>query len=128
MYKFMMVLSLLTLVVVSGCASLQRPPEEVVAERAQQRLDALVNHKPKIAYSYASPGYRASVPFEVHHPKIAGSNSWLGAKVKSVECEEDVCTVRTLITYRLHGGKIENTRPMKEKWIKVDGQWWIYHR
>ncbi len=102
--------------------------EEIVRKRAQERLNALVAQDYEKAYSYASPGYRAGVSAGAHFPKFAGAGSWTKGIVKEVTCAGDVCDVKTSISYTLLRLNLTNTRPMSQRWIKVDGKWWIYHK
>lgn len=112
-----------------GCAMFEaKPPEEVVAAKSQARLDALVAGDFAKAYSFASPTYRKSIPLGSHQKKFAGATAWTDAKVDQVECDVDVCEVRTLVTYRMAQFDVTSTRPFFEKWINIDGKWWIYHK
>ena len=103
--------------------------EERVKARSQERLDALVKKDFKKAYSYASPGYRANVQYHNHVSKVLGAKLWTAGVVDSVECEPsgDVCDVVVSVTYYFPQAKMKNTRPLKEKWIYIDEEWWIYH-
>lgn len=123
-----MLIAILGVFLLSSCATVPATPEDAVAIRAQQRLDALIAGDFAKAYSYATPAYRQSVALAAHKPRFAGANMWTKAVVGSVSCEVDVCDVSTLISYTLPQIKFKNTRPMKERWIRVDGQWWIYHK
>ena len=118
----------------SACAT--QPPgvpksnEEIVAERAQARVDALLAGDLPAAWSYTTPGYRQRVTNPMHYSStVGGSGNWISAEVGSVTCSSDeACTVRMMITYPLIRGGLENTRPLEERWIKTEGQWWIFHR
>ncbi|WP_409524922.1 hypothetical protein [Nitrincola sp. MINF-07-Sa-05] len=122
--------------VLSACASQpfgnadnERSDEAVITERAQARLDALIAGDLPAAWSYTSPGYRQRVSNPMHYSAVVGgSGAWTAAAVDSVTCDSDEsCTVRVLITYPLLNG-VENTKPLKERWIKFEGEWWIFHR
>lgn len=111
----------------SGCAQLMPPPEEVVRERSQARLNALIDDEVELAYSFSTPSYRSSVPIGAYYANFAGAGAWTKATVSKVECQKDVCDVSVLVTYKLTRlGIAEHTRPLKEKWLNVDGEWWIY--
>ena len=118
----------------SGCGSMptqkldDRPAEEIVRERSQARLDALLARNIEAAWRYTTPSYRARADHRVYFPLVAGSLNWTQAHVDSVLCTEDACDVTTMISYKLKKPPIENTRPLEERWIKVDGEWWIFHR
>lgn len=112
-----------------GCAMHETLPDnEIVRNLAQQRLNVLIAQDYKKAYSFSSPAYRASVPEESHHPKVAGAANWTKGVVDTVECDENACDVHTLISYELPQYGIKNTRSIKQRWIKIKGKWWIYHR
>lgn len=102
--------------------------EEIVRERSQARLEALLAKDIAAAWEFATPAYRKANSVSVFNKRVAGSGTWEAANVDSVVCEEDRCDVKTLVTYYLPVLKVRNTRPMDEVWIKVDGQWWIYQK
>ncbi|MCP8899357.1 hypothetical protein [Gilvimarinus xylanilyticus] len=128
MNKFSNILVIWFLFLAIGCSALNpKPKEDRVAARAQERLDALVGGDFEEAYAYLSPGYRGSVPFHAYRPKIAGASNWLEAAVDDVSCEsEESCVVTTKVTYQMQRIKLKNTRPFKEKWIYIGGEWWYY--
>lgn len=112
----------------SGPATDDRPPEEIVKERAEARWAALVGGNADEAYAFASPAFRNTTSIERHRGRFAGAVRWSGAEVESVNCEEDRCAVVVNVTYKARGARFnyENTRPMEEVWIHSDGQWWIH--
>ena len=119
----------------AGCSSLpmqktdDRPAEEIVRERSQARLDALLAKDIETAWGYTTPSYRERTPQpKLYYALMGGSVNWTQARVEKVECTEDTCDVTTMISYKLKKPPIENTRPLEERWIKVDGEWWIFHR
>lgn len=113
---------------VTGCASLGlfQTPEERVEQRAQERLDALMARDMEKAFSFLSPAYRETTTWQRYSGKYAGVNNWREATVKSVKCEVDRCDVSTSIRYQMIRPRVENTRALKEVWIKVGGQWYFY--
>lgn len=119
----------------AGCSGLpvnketdNRAPEDVVKERSQARLDALLAGDIAKAWTYTTPSYRERADHRAYTALVAGSVNWTRASVDSVSCAEEACDVTTMISYKLRKPRIENTRPLEERWIKVDGQWWIFHR
>lgn len=126
--KVKLVVLFTSLLTLGACATVTLTPEETVQKRAQERLDALVDGDFAAAYSYATPAYRKGVSLAAHKPKFAGAASWTNAVVNEVVCELDVCDVKTSISYNIPRLKVKNTRPMNERWIRVDGEWWIYHK
>ena len=114
---------------IAACAP---PPtaEETVAERAQARWNALVSVDFEGAYDFHTPGYRAETTRTEHVVGLSRRKiTWLAAEVSSVECDEARCRVETLVSYRADGAPgvlagVENTRPVREIWVRIDDQWW----
>jgi len=129
MQKIINILSLIALVFFVGCAT-QTPKtdEEIVQQKAQQRLDALLATDFEKAYSYASPAYRNSVSLNRHKPKVLGAGMWTKGEIQSVTCEIDYCDVVSKIHYRSPQIRAELPTEIRNRWIKIDGKWWIYHR
>lgn len=123
-----MLIAILGVILLSSCATVPATPEDAVAIRAQQRLDALIAGDFAKAYSYATPAYRKSISLGRHQAKVAGSGMWTSGTVKSVTCKTNVCDVTVLVGYEMVKLDLKNTRPMEQRWIKSDGQWWIYHQ
>ena len=112
-----------------GCAGFGKPdlpPEEEVRLRAQAWADALMARDLSGAYAYTSPNYRQYASSGSYNVFVGGSTSWTSAVVDSVRCQEEVCDVRVMVEYRLPQYKVSNRRPLDYKWLKVDGDWWLY--
>lgn len=128
------VLSVLTVIaaaLLSACAGpglSGKTPEELVARRAQERMDALLAQDIDKALSYTTPAFRERTTSGRYAGRYAGVVNWQEAKVDRVDCEAERCNVRVLVTYQLPRPRITNTRPLDEVWIKVDGKWYIYHQ
>ncbi|HAS22545.1 MAG TPA: hypothetical protein DCR51_05255, partial [Idiomarina loihiensis] len=76
MVKLNLLLCCFGVVALVGCASTTPvASDDQVADRAQKRLDALVEGDFAKAYSYATPGYRQSVSLSAHKPQFAGAGS-----------------------------------------------------
>lgn len=120
--------TLLTTAFLTACAGLgvQKTPEEQVTSRAQARLDALLESDFKKAYKYTSPAYRESYGINNYTRRYAGASSWNKAEVSNVTCEEYRCDVSLRVSYQTFKAGFENTRSMQERWIKVDGDWFLY--
>lgn len=117
-----------------ACANMfvdNRSPEEIVAERSQERLDALMEKDMKglaTALKYTTPSFRQHTQLGEYNARVAGRGYWNEVKVNKVDCEENVCDVTVDMTYTLPQLGFPTTRPIDEKWIKIDGVWWIYHK
>lgn len=114
----------------AGCAALSTPKtaEDQVAQRAQERLDALLEWDLDKVIQYTTPAYRKDLNKNHYASRYLGVGNWTEARVESVSCEESACDVKVLVTYELKRPKITNTRPLQERWIEVDKQWYIYER
>ena len=112
--------------VLAGCASapveVKKDREAIVKERSQARWDALVADKLDVAYGYYSPASRSVMSLQDFIRSIK-SGFWKAARVDEVECEsEDSCEVGVTIEYQTQG--IRAKTPLRESWIRTDGQWW----
>jgi len=128
---FVTVLVLLAVMLLSACATTPASPEDIVKERAQARWDALLNGDFATAYSYFSPGYRSAttvVDFEIgiRMRKV----QYRTAEFQDHSCENNVCTVRLKVGYKLAKPvpgmtDWESESVVSEQWIKSDGNWWF---
>lgn len=116
------------LVAVAGCAgtpATPRTPEQIVAQRAQERWDALVTGDVAKAYGYLSPGTRQVVTL-VGYASSIRLGFWKKGRVDKVECpQSDRCEVHVTIEY-VRGGTIAT--PISEAWGLADGNWWYVQR
>ncbi len=122
---------LMAFVVLSGCASIKegaRTDAEIVAERSQQRLDALLAGDLEGAWRFTTPAHRQANPPGHYTRHVGGAGDWTAAEVRHVSCEDERCVAQVRLSYRIRSLNVVNTRPVEEVWIKVDDQWWIYHR
>ncbi len=131
----------LCFVVLAGCSTLPggQAPEEVVAARAQARMDALMAADYKLALTFYSPGYR-----EVYGPselarRYAGVRGWKSVTVDRVVCAAsaddgtegaetaaaDRCRVFMTAEYVLQRQNLPMVRPRQEDWLFVAGDWYI---
>ncbi|MCK9247023.1 MAG: hypothetical protein M0P11_08760 [Anaerolineaceae bacterium] len=116
------------LVSCAGTALSGKTPEQRVEQRAQQRLDALLAWDLDKVMEYTTPVYRSRVSKNQYGSRYLGVANWTEANVDSVSCSEDRCDVKVQVTYEMVRPRMTNTRPLDETWIKVDGQWYIYHK
>ena len=115
--------------VLAGCAGgpggLSGSPEQVVAERSQQRWDALVAGDLAKAYGFLSPATRQVVTL-VGYSNSTRVGFWKKAKVDKVECPAaDLCQVDLTIEYT-RGATIAT--PLRESWTKSQGEWWYVQK
>jgi len=118
---------LIALVGVTACAVLdQRPPEEKVVARAQERWDALVKGDVKTAYGYLSPGSRAVMDLESYETSIR-RGFWKSAKADKAVCAmQQSCDVYVTIEYEFRGGRTKT--PLRETWIQEGSNWWLVQK
>lgn len=114
----------------SGCANVGKkpdlPPQEAVRLRAQAWADALMAGDLQGAYAFTSPNYRQFASAGRYNMHVAGSSNWTSAEVDSVQCDEEVCDVRVMVEYRMAQYNMTNRRPLPYKWLRVEGDWWLY--
>lgn len=106
-------------------------PEQQVAERALKRWQAIINNDLESAYAFLSPAYREAVPLTMYQGRLGQHVAWRDAEVKSVSCATDACDVAVQISYRYNMPnfeKLENSRLFKEKWIRVEDNWWYFEK
>ncbi len=125
------IVALSLLVALSGGCALggkkpDLPPEEAVKMRAQAWADAALAGDIVTAYSYTSPNYREYASAGRYSSSIAGSLRWTKVEVDSVQCDEEVCDVRVIIEYSVKRYGFKNRRPADYKWLKAEGEWWLY--
>jgi hypothetical protein len=119
-------------VLAAGCATLgpgSRTAEQIVLERAQARLDALLERDWARAYPYLTPSYRAIVPRQRYGNQFQGPIQWEEAKAKSAKCEEKRCVVEVEIGARLllpgHTDRVTSSQ-FEEIWVLEEGQWFKF--
>ena len=107
-----------------------RPPEEVVAERAQARWDAMAERDFQKAWEFYSPGFREQTSAELFSVEMARRPvRWESAKVQQVNCADQRCEVSSEVAYSVPGASgplagHEGSREVDEIWIELDGKWW----
>jgi hypothetical protein len=115
----------------AGCAAMpdNRPPEEVVRQRASERAEAFVKGDFERSYSMTAPSYRKLRDLNAYTRSFGPSAKWEKAEVKGVTCETQRCkvaisvSVKPLIRARF-GDTI--TVQFEETWLLEDGNWWLY--
>ncbi|WP_299980328.1 hypothetical protein [uncultured Pseudoteredinibacter sp.] len=100
-------------------------------KRAEARYEALMKKDQAglaKAWEYTTPSFRGYTTVEQYAPKVAGRMFWSAVEPRGAECEEDVCEVTFNLTYKPPQLNVPITRPLKNKWLFIDGEWWIYHK
>ncbi len=114
----------------SACSVLDgRTPEELVAYRAQQRLDTLMAGDYKASYEFTTPGYRSTEGPGQYGTRWAGVTMWLSAQVTNVTCaggeQADRCKVAIEVSYK--AARFEPTTTfLAEHWLLIDNNWYLY--
>jgi hypothetical protein len=114
----------------SACATMGKPDTEVVADRAQQRWDALLAGNVETAYGYLSPGFRSSVSLVDYTVRLSQRRvQWISAEHLSSNCEADRCSVKFNIGIRVvnavpGSGQFDSSSVVEETWIRSGGDWW----
>lgn len=133
MQSFRMLTVVAVATVLSACATMERgKPEDVVAQRAQTYWDARLRGDMAAAYALTNPGYRKIRSLH-EFTRAYRATSVDGAKVGSVDCEPDRCTVnmefRATVAFPMKG---INQKPVtidtfsSSTWLLENGQWWLY--
>lgn len=123
-------LHLLMLFVLGGCSILPtKNPEEIVAERAQQRLDFLMAGDYQASYEFTTPGYRSTESVGRYGTRWSGVGMWISANVIKAECTAaeliDRCKAVVQVVYRAVGYDPLTTM-LTEDWILIDDSWYLY--
>ena len=127
------VITLVILVGLGGCALIadQRPPEEIVAERAATHLELLRLEQWDEALAYTTPAFRSKTPPDQYAKKYGGVWMWQSTRVGEVSCDGEPEKTRCEVqTYRTIVFRPQMTKPREHykprTWINVDGQWFIF--
>lgn len=110
-----------------GCATLS-PSDypKLVESRANERWQALIAGDVAKAYSFLSPGTRATLPLERYKGSLK-TGAWKEAKVRSVNCEETVCAVAVDVRYD-HRRMRDVETVVRETWLIEESNAWYVLR
>ena len=109
-------------------------PEQLVRERSEVRLKALLDKDFDVAYALTSPGYQTLKDITGFKQDNLGVVSWSEAKVTKVSCEEKTCIVNIDVTYSPTGLSKPSmmgqtiTTTLAEQWIYTADNWWYASR
>ncbi len=117
-------------VFLTACATAPESSGNFIAERAQDRWDALLAGDFETAYAFYSPGYRSStsmidLAFKIRSQRV----QWVSAEYQDHSCVERVCSVDFRVGFKVikpvKGMQVwESSSLIDEKWVKTEGQWW----
>jgi hypothetical protein len=115
----------------AGCASVSanRPPEELVRQRASERAEAFLKGDLDRSYSLTTPSYRKLRDLDSYKRGFGSGVKWEKADVQTVTCEPVRCKVAIAVAVKpLIRGKFGDTINMQfeETWLLEDGNWWLY--
>lgn len=117
-------------------------PEAIITERALARWEALIKRDPATAWTYLSPGYRATHP-QAKYVKDMSNRPVRWGKVEAYVPDEgddggtvacidpaNSCKIRLKVHFKIAShltsvGVIESWNVVKESWINVKGQWYV---
>lgn len=122
---------LLTTLTLTACGD-NRPPEEIVKERALSRWEIRKNGTSEGLYDYLSPAKRQIISEDAYKSQFGNSITYTDATVKDVVCAStggeivENCEVKIFIKFELRQPfKTSSSTLLTETWVKEDGQWWI---
>ena len=125
------------MLIMSGCTLFdQRPPEEVVLERAEAHLTAMREGDFQTALTYTTPAFQESARARRYGAMYSSAPMWRDAEVYAVECEEaelvERCTVRTRIVPFIAPHIQANIRGLPVSvwadWIYTERNWYRFER
>ena len=107
--------------------------EQAIARRAIERWDFLIAKKPEAAWEYLTPGYRDTHDEENYATSMRNRPvKWDKVAFKSVECDaaETSCLARLSVDFRVRSslgmvGEISAQKEIGERWLKLDGGWFV---
>mgnify|MGYP001347117565 FL=1 len=125
-------MALIALLLVNGCAVLHdAPPEERVAQRAQERVDLLRRGQIEPANRYPTPGYRTTKSPQEYARNWVGVGMWLSATIVKVECDDltpvQRCEAVMRVSFNAPRQDVADTH-LRETWLLLDGEWYLYQQ
>lgn len=116
-------------ILLTACS--EKDPKEVINVKAMQRWDALKAQDIDKAYTFLSPSMRELTPLSVYEKGKGDAIDYEEIKVKEINCPgeaPEVCNVKVYITGTYRAKKVPISSVLIEKWIKEDGDWWVYDK
>lgn len=117
----------------NGCATApMQTPEEIVRDRAQAWLDALMAFDIDGVYSFTSPAYQSAHSARFHSKNYAGRGMWKAAELGKIQCDDAIeygtCEVQVIITYRGFNMKDDMVTSTWHTWVNLDNVWYSQPR
>lgn len=121
---------------VAGCSSVQRTPEESAADEvarlAMEWGTALVEQDFERALTYTTPEFQKGPRAERYRGEFGGSVYWQSIEFKSVKCDDEVdarrCEARFIIMLlRPPAVSTPIPIPYDTVWIRPTDRWYLYH-
>lgn len=116
-----------------GCSTTTKvTTEQLVAMRATEWADALMEQNYDAALAMTTPGFRNSPKAERYPARYSGSSWWQSVKVHRVECDDSGisgrCEVRQIISLA-RPPAVNNPVPIPYDtiWLQMDGGWFVFH-
>lgn len=118
----------------AACSVNGAPPDDeaVITERAEARYVALAELRFRDAYAFFTPSFRERYDYDTWLRARAPRARIKSGKVVQVEClSAEACNVEVESVYENPTGikgapKGEIARVVAERWVNIDGQWWLY--
>lgn len=121
-------------VLLAACAQgLRKPdsrsPEEIVAQRAKERWEHLMQGRPEQAWEYIAPGSRALLDRASYlAQKRNAPVTYTRVELLETTCEAESCTVELRIHTQAplpFAGMVPAYSLLRERWVLSDGVWYF---
>lgn len=113
-----------------GATHARPAPEEHLRERVRARWRSLISGDFARAYEFETPGFRQATELDSYRASFGSAARWSGVDIRGVELAGDgrVATVDLLVSYEVvlpDGTQYPGRRPMTERWLFKEGDWWV---
>jgi len=117
-----------------ACAQMPSGGDDLsrVKRLAEAHYGALVDNDIDKSYDFVCSGQKQVWSKVDHAYKYGGARHWREFAVSAVDCEDNRCEVDVSVEYevfhpRVKSGRMRNTRPITEVWIKQNSRWCLFH-
>ena len=114
-----------------GCGGSASEEEIPLEDRVLARWHHLMERDFAGAWEFHAPGFRQVNSRDEFVRDMSGRPvRWLEADLESVSCDGDVCDVMVRVTYQVPGAPLGMSSmrvptTIRERWIRVNGSWWL---